>query len=161
MSNTQTHESLDLSREEALKRLRKNPMMRRLADALEDGQDIGHYGRFTFATVARHFMEPRELARYLAQDRDEDLEEAMSLVHQVNDADYNPPGPAKIRAWDREQSFQILPGDHRAGDDANVYQDLDLPDHVYEKIRDFHKEQAKAEMGDEMAKDIGEQAGDK
>ena len=146
MSNATIQDGTALSRDEALERLRKNHMMNHLADALEAGKDIGHYGRFTFASVARHFMAPEELAKYLAQDKDEDLEEAMGLVHQVNDADYSPPGPAKIREWDASQPFKILPEDHPTTDDANVYQDLEFPDHVYDKIKSYHAEQAKADM---------------
>ena len=144
MSNATIQDGTALSRDEALERLRKNHMMNHLADALEAGKDIGHYGRFTFASVARHFMAPKDLAEYLAQDKDEDLEEAMSLVHQVNDADYSPPGPAKIRKWNEEQDFPILPPDHDTSDDANVYQDLDFPEHVYDKINAYHREQAEA-----------------
>lgn len=40
--------------------LRDSALMAHLLDALEAGQDIGHYGRLTFAMVARHFMEEGE-----------------------------------------------------------------------------------------------------
>ena len=39
--------------------LRKNDMMTHLLDALDRGQDIGHYGRLVFAMVARHFLSER------------------------------------------------------------------------------------------------------
>ncbi len=133
-----------MSRDDALEALGRNKMMRHLIDALAEGQDIGHYGRFTFASIARHFMEPDDLAKYLAKDKDEALADAKALVHQVNDADYSPPGPSKIRKWDEEQPFAILPPEHQTSDDANVYQDLDFPDHVYEKINAYHREQAEA-----------------
>ena len=133
-----------MSRSDAIKALKKNHMMRHLAEALEGGEDIGHYGRFTFASIARHFMKPDDLAKYLAKDEDEAIEDARALVHQVNDADYSPPGPAKIRKWNEEQDFPILPPDHPTSDDANVYQDLDFPDHVYDKINAYHREQAEA-----------------
>lgn len=35
--------------------LRKSDMMTHLLNALDAGQDIGHYGRLVFAMVARHF----------------------------------------------------------------------------------------------------------
>src|SRR3712207_8804213 len=34
--------------------LRRSPMMSHLLDALDRGEDIGHYGRLTFAMVAHH-----------------------------------------------------------------------------------------------------------
>ncbi len=138
-------DAVKLSRPEALEALGRNKMMAHLINALKDNKDIGHYGRFTFASIARHFMEPEELARYLAKDEDEALEDAAALVHQVNDADYSPPGPAKIRKWNKEQEFPILPPEHQTSDDANVYQDLDFPSDVYDKINAYHREQASAE----------------
>src|SRR3954451_5978494 len=41
--------------------LRNNDMMSRLMDALEQRQDIGHYGRLVFAMIGRHFLEDDEL----------------------------------------------------------------------------------------------------
>jgi hypothetical protein len=49
--------------------LRDSPMMAHLLDALEEGTDIGHYGRLTFAMIARHFMDEDELVRLLADQR--------------------------------------------------------------------------------------------
>lgn len=60
------------------------------------------------------------------------------------EADYNPPGPQKIRAWDAQQEFPILPPDHATTDDANVHQDLDFPPHVYERISEYHQEKGEA-----------------
>src|SRR3954464_1440394 len=48
--------------------LRQNDMMRHLMDAMERGQDIGHYGRLVFAMVARHFMADDELVAHLARN---------------------------------------------------------------------------------------------
>ena len=45
----------------ALKDLRKSPMMTHLLDALEKGEDIGHYGRLTFAMIAHRFLDRDEL----------------------------------------------------------------------------------------------------
>jgi len=59
--------------------LRKSEMMAHLLDALDDGKDIGHYGRLVFAMVARHFMDEEELVGYLGQDKDFSEEAARSL----------------------------------------------------------------------------------
>lgn len=126
--------------------LRKNPMMRHLLEALEDGEDVGHYGRLTFAMVARHFLDDETLVETLANDHDFDRDEALALVHQVKTADYSPPGPAKIRKWEQEQDFPIIPPDGDAVDDANVYQDLNFPDDVYEKIEAYHREKAEHDL---------------
>ena len=74
--------------------LRKNDMMRHLLDALERGEDIGHYGRLVFAMVARHFMDEDELVRWLCKDEKFSDEEAGALCQQVKSRGYNPP-PAR------------------------------------------------------------------
>ena len=131
-----------MTKQEGIDRLKNNVAMKHLIEACEDGKDIGHYGRLTLAMVARHFLEPDDLAALLAQDKDESREEAAGLVHQVNDADYSPPGPGKIRKWQQEQDFPILPEGHDNSDDANVYQDLDFPDKVYDGIKEYHRDMA-------------------
>ncbi len=45
----------------ALDELRQSQMMNHLLDALDKGEDIGHYGRLTFAMVAHHFLDGEEL----------------------------------------------------------------------------------------------------
>ncbi len=45
--------------------LRQSDMMAHLLDALDEGQDIGHYGKLVFAMVARHFLDEDELVSYL------------------------------------------------------------------------------------------------
>lgn len=47
--------------------LRDSPMMAHLLDALQAGTDIGHYGRLTFAMVARYFLPEDELVTLLAK----------------------------------------------------------------------------------------------
>ena len=49
----------------SVKDLRRSPMMCHLLDALEEGKDIGEYGRLTVAMVAHHFVEPDELVKLL------------------------------------------------------------------------------------------------
>jgi len=68
--------------------LRRSPMMSHLLDALEQGQDIGHYGRLTFAMVAHHFLNQDELVEWLAKDGDTDERRARALVQQVEERDH-------------------------------------------------------------------------
>ncbi|MEL7240233.1 MAG: hypothetical protein AAGK78_15350, partial [Planctomycetota bacterium] len=86
---TNTHSDLD--------RLRRNRMMKRLIDALDDGTDIGHYGRLTFAMVAVYIMDSGDVAELLSNDHDFPREEAEAMVKQVRSKGYSPPTPKKIR----------------------------------------------------------------
>jgi hypothetical protein len=52
----------------ALDDLRRNAMMSYLLDALDRGDDVGHYGRLVFAMVARHFLDPDELCAWLQKN---------------------------------------------------------------------------------------------
>jgi hypothetical protein len=52
--------------------LRQSEMMSHLLDALDKGEDIGHYGRLTFAMVAHHFLDKEELVEWLSKDGDTD-----------------------------------------------------------------------------------------
>jgi len=63
--------------------LRRSPMMGHLLDALDRGEDIGHYGRLTFAMVARHFVDKDELIQQLAKGGDTDENKARALVQQA------------------------------------------------------------------------------
>src|SRR5205823_5599750 len=83
----------------ALEELRKNGMMAHLLDALDGGQDIGHYGRLVFAMVARHFLEDEELVELLRKNPGFDETQAKALVEQVSSRDYNPPRRERIREW--------------------------------------------------------------
>src|ERR671938_1037690 len=114
--------------------LRRSPMMSHLLDALERGEDIGHYGRLTFAMVARHFMDAEDLVRLLAQSGDTDERKARALVKQVEDHDYNPPRRERILEWQAKQEFPICP-DPEGPDAFNVYQELDLPEQVFAQIQ--------------------------
>ena len=71
--------------------LRQSPMMNHLLDALDRGEDIGHYGRLTFAMVAHHFLENDELVEWLSKDGDADEQQARALAQQVEERGYNPP----------------------------------------------------------------------
>ena len=125
----------------ALEDLRKNGMMTHLLDALDEGQDIGHYGRLVFAIIARHFVDEDELVQTLAQDEDFGEAEAKSLVKQVSAKDYSPPSRETILGYQEKQDFPILP-DADDPDAGNVYQDLTFPDDVYENISEYYEQKA-------------------
>jgi hypothetical protein len=128
----------------SLKDLRKSPMMAHLLDAIEQGKDIGHYGRLTVAMVAHHYVEPDELARLLMKGGGTDEREAKALVQQVTSRDYNPPSRPRILEWQAQQDFPICPTPDDPGA-CNVYRDLDLPEAVIEHIEDFREQQFNAE----------------
>jgi hypothetical protein len=124
----------------ALHELRKNGMMNRMIEALERGEDIGHYGRLVFAMVARHFVDEEMLVELLQKDKDFSETQARALVQQVQGRDYNPPRREKIVQWQQEQSFQMLP--ENDPDEGNVYRDLEFPPEVYEHIQEYHEAKA-------------------
>ncbi|CAN5578823.1 hypothetical protein BH24ACT22_BH24ACT22_04740 [soil metagenome] len=121
--------------------LRQSPMMEHMLDALEEGEDIGHYGRLTFAMVARYFVENEELVALLAKDDDAGEQEVRALVQQVEEKDYNPPRQEKILVWQEQQGFQICPTPDDP-DSCNVYNELTFPDGLYEDIQEYREEKA-------------------
>ena len=123
--------------------LRRSPMMSHLIDALERGEDIGHYGRLTFAMVGHHFLEPEELAELLAKGGDTDEAKARALVQQVVERGYNPPRRERILEWQAEQDFPICPNPDDPNS-CNVYKELDLPDEVFENIEEYREQQFQA-----------------
>jgi hypothetical protein len=125
----------------AMEELRKNGMMAHLLDALDSGQDIGHYGRLVFAMVARHFLDEGELLATLQQNPGFSEEEARALCHQVQGRDYNPPRRERILEWQHQQEFPICPNPEDP-DACNVYKDLQFPDSVYQHITDYHEQKA-------------------
>lgn len=125
----------------AVSELRKNRMMEHLLDALEQGKDIGHYGRLVFVMVARHFLKEDELVRLLTQDPDVSEESARGLLQQVEERDYNPPKRERILEWQEQQDFPILP-DSDDPDAGNVYSDLEFPDRIYEHISEYYEQKA-------------------
>ncbi len=127
----------------AVDELRKSEMMAHLLDALDQGKDIGHYGRLVFAMVARHFLDEDELIGYLQKDRDFSEDEARALYRQVQGRDYNPPRRQRILEWQKEQEFPICPNPDDP-DACNVYKDLTFPDSVYEHISGYHEQKAEA-----------------
>jgi hypothetical protein len=127
----------------AVEDLRKNDMMAHLLDALDAGQDIGHYGRLVFAMVARHFMSEEELIRYLQKDHDFSEAEAHSLYKQVQGRDYNPPRRDRVLEWQQQQEFPICPNPDDP-DACNVYKDLQFPETIYEHISDYREQKAES-----------------
>lgn len=118
--------------------LRKSEMMVHLLDALDNGEDIGHYGRLVFAMIARHFMAKEELIEYLQKDSDFSEGEAKALYQQVQGKDYNPPKRDRILEWQSHQDFPICPNPDDP-DACNVYRDLEFPEHVYEHITSYYE----------------------
>lgn len=125
----------------ALRELRKSSMMSHLMDALDRGDDIGHYGRLVFAMVAQHFASEDEIVRELMKDPDCDEQKARSLVKQVEARGYNPPKRERVLEWMDQQEFPICPdpADKQA---CNVYKTLTFPPEVYDKISSFYEEEA-------------------
>ena len=119
--------------------LRQSPMMAHLLDALDRGEDIGHYGRLTFAMIGRHFVDRDELVALPAKDKDTDEGKAKSLVMQVEERNYNPPGRARIMEWQAQQDFPICPNPDDP-DACNPYRELTIPEAVLEDIEEYREQ---------------------
>jgi uncharacterized protein YneF (UPF0154 family) len=118
--------------------LRQSPMMAHMLDALDNGEDIGHYGRLVFAMIGRHFVSNDELIELLTKDNDADEQEIRAMVQQVGEKGYSPPRRERILQWQSQQDFQIClnPDDPDA---CNVYNELQFPDEVYESIQEYQE----------------------
>ncbi|MGB3668552.1 MAG: hypothetical protein WA783_12415 [Phormidesmis sp.] len=121
--------------------LRQNNTMAYILDALDEGTDIGHYGRLTFAMVAQYFADEQAIVSQLRKDEDFTEEEARSLYQQVTSKQYSPPSRDSLLEWQTQQDFQIVldPDDPDSG---NVYQDLTFPERVYESISSYNQEKS-------------------
>ena len=117
--------------------LKSEPMMAHLIATLDSGHSIGHYGRLVFTMVARHFLEPDELAAYLDKDPECAPGQAQSLIQQVEARGYNPPKRARILDWMSRQDFPICPDTSDPGQ-CNVYRNLNFPKEVYDRIAEFY-----------------------
>ena len=122
----------------SIKELRKNNTIAHILDALDNGQDIGHYGRLTLVMVAQYFAEEEEIVAQLKKDRDFAEEEARSLYQQVKSKEYSPPSRDSILEWQSKQDFQIV-SDPEDPDAGNVYQDLTFPERVYDSISSYNQ----------------------
>jgi DNA primase large subunit len=123
--------------------LKQSQTMNHMLEALENGEDIGHYGRLTFAMVARHFVDNDELVRLLTKDHDADEQEVRAMVQQVEEKGYSPPRREKILEWQKEQDFQICPNPDDP-DACNVYNELTFPDELYQDIQEYRAEEQAA-----------------
>ena len=118
--------------------LRQSPTMSHMLDALDNGEDIGHYGRLVFAMVGRHFVSNDELVGLLTQDRDAEEGEIRAMVQQVEEKGYSPPRRERILEWQSQQDFQIC-SNPEDPDACNVYNELQFPDEVYESIQEYQE----------------------
>lgn len=118
--------------------LRQSPMMGHLLNALDKGEDIGHYGRLVFAMIARHFVSDDELVELLTKDHDADEREIRTMVQQVQEKGYSPPRREKILEYQSQQDFSICPNPDDP-DACNPYQELQFPDEVYESIQEYQE----------------------
>jgi hypothetical protein len=118
--------------------LRQSPVMSNMLDALDNGEDIGHYGRLVFAMIGRHFVSNDELVELLTKDHDADEQEIRAIVQQAEDKGYSPPRREKILEFQNQQDFQICPNPDDP-DSCNVYSELQFPDEVYESIQEYQE----------------------
>lgn len=121
-----------------------SPMMAHLLEAMKSDQDVGEYGRLTFAIVARHFLEEEELVELLAKQPGFNEQAAQALLLQVTERDYNPPKRERILEWQSQQEFPICPNPQDPGA-CNLYRELRFPQEIYDRIDDFWLERAEAE----------------
>jgi len=125
----------------AVEDLRQSPMMSHMLDALDNGEDIGHYGRLVFTMIGRHFVGNDELIELLTQDNDAEEKEIRSLVQQVEEKGYSPPKRDKIVEYQSQQDFAICPNPDDP-DACNPYSELQFPDEVFESIQEYREEKA-------------------
>jgi hypothetical protein len=124
-----------------LEALREDSMMAHLLDALDRGEDIGHYGRLVFAMIARHFLTDEEVLAELTKDQDFGEEEARQMLVQVEGRDYSPPRRNRIMEWQAEQEFPIIPNANDP-DCGNVYKSLRFSKETYSHIGHYQEEKA-------------------
>ncbi len=89
--------------------LKQSQMMNHMVEALESGEDIGHYGRLTFAMVGVYFANDDELVQLMTQDEDADEREVRAMVQQVREKGYNPPNREKILEWQSNTTTAFHP----------------------------------------------------
>ena len=119
--------------------LREDAMMRHLLDSLDRGEDIGHYGRLTFAMISRHFLNDDEVLAEMTKDETCSEEDARQMLVQVEGRDYSPPRRERILEWNSEQEFPIIPDTHDP-DCGNVYKSLRFPKQTYSHIGHYQEE---------------------
>ena len=117
--------------------------MARLIDAMEKGEDVGHYGHFTFVTVARHFIDEDAVTKLLLKQPEMDEAKARALIEHVKERGYNPPRRERILEHQGKGGFQII-ADPKDPDSGNLYRELQFPEAVYEDINEYYEEKAEA-----------------
>lgn len=121
-----------------------SPMMTRLIETMDAGEDVGHYGRLVFVMVARFFLSDDEMLALLRKQPDFDDKEASVMIAQVKERGYNPPKRERILQWQDHQDFKICP-EPEDPNGCNVYRDLQFPDEIYDNIEDFWEEKVEAD----------------
>ena len=116
----------------------KSAMMSHLIDALDRGQDIGHYGRLVFVMVGQHFLSEDELKSELMKDKDCDEQKAQAIIKQVEAKSYSPPKRERIIEWMNQQDFPICENAEDQGS-CNIYNEIQFPPEVYEKISSYYE----------------------
>ncbi len=139
----------------AIAELRNDSMMAHLLDSLDAGKDIGHYGRLTFAMVARHFLPHEEVLAWLTRDPDFSEEQANLMLRQVEGRDYTPPKRDRILDWQRQQDFPIIPNPDDP-DSGNLYRNLKFPDEIYQHIGHYQERKLESESEAEPATETEE-----
>ena len=122
----------------AIEELKKSTMMSHLLAALDQGQDIGHYGRLVFVMVGQHFLSPEELKTELMKDKDCDDQKAQAIISQVEAKGYSPPKRERIIEWMNQQDFAICENSENP-DSCNIYKEIQFPPEVYEKISSYYE----------------------
>lgn len=124
----------------------ESAMMSHLLQAMQKGQDVGHYGRLVFTMIARWFMEDDQIIKLLAKQPGMEENDARAMLAEVKARDYSPPKRDKILQWQSQQDFPICP-DEDDPNGCNVYRELKFPDEVYERIGEFWEEKVEAGEG--------------
>ena len=122
----------------ALEELRQSAMMSHLLDAMDRGEDIGHYGRLVFVMIGRFFLSTDELKQQLMKDKDCDEQKADLLIRQVEAKGYNPPKRDRVIEWMNQQDFAICENSENPGS-CNIYKEIKFPPEVYEKISSYYE----------------------
>ena len=128
---------------EGVAHLRNDSMMVHLLDSLDAGKDIGHYGRLTFAMVARHFLPHAEVVDWMTRDRDFSEEQAQLMLKQVEGRDYSPPKRDRILDWQSQQDFPIIQNVDDP-DCGNLYRNLKFPDEIYQHIGHYQEQKSES-----------------
>ncbi len=122
----------------ALEELRQSAMMSHLLDAMDRGEDIGHYGRLVFVMIGRFFLSSDELKQQLMKDKDCDEQKAELLIRQVEAKGYNPPKRDRVLEWMNQQDFTICENSDDPSS-CNIYKEIKFPPEVYEKISSYYE----------------------